>query len=217
VHKKSVHNQADDLEILATGMAALNINAPPDSIEKLLAYRDLLMKWNQVYNLTAVKDPKEALIRHVLDSLAILPWVGEEVRLLDVGSGGGLPGIPLAIVRPSLAVTLVESAGKKAAFQRQAIIELDLPMVESWHGRVEDFAAPERFDRIVSRAFADLPLFVALTRHLMGNNGRWLAMKGKKPEAEIAALPTDVRLEAVIPLQTPMLSASRHLLILQPT
>jgi len=211
-----VHSQADDLEILATGMAALNINAPPATLEKLLAYRDLLMKWNRVYNLTAVKDPKEALIRHVLDSLAILPWAGEKGRLLDVGSGGGLPGIPIAIVRPALAVTLVESAGKKAAFQRQAIIELALPGVESWHGRVEDFAAAEGFDRIVSRAFADLPLFIALTHHLMGNNGRWLAMKGKNPETEIAALPTDVRLEAVIPLQTPMLPASRHLLILQP-
>jgi 16S rRNA (guanine527-N7)-methyltransferase len=208
----------DDLEILTDGMAALNLDAPPGVPEKLLAYRDLLMKWNRVYNLTAIKDPKEVLVSHLLDSLAILPWAGEAGRLLDVGSGGGLPGIPLAIARPSLAVTLVESAGKKSAFQRQAVIELGLRQVESWRGRVEDFSVPEegKFDRIVSRAFADLALFVALTRHLIGREGYWLAMKGKKPEAEIAALPPDVQLETVIPLEVPGLSATRHLLILRP-
>jgi len=208
---------SSDLEILERGLAALKITAPPEAIAKLLAYRDLLIKWNRVYNLTAIKDPKEVLISHVLDSLAILPWVGTEGRLLDVGSGGGLPGIPLAIVCPSLAVTLVESAGKKSAFQRQAAIELDLPGVESWQGRVEDFSVPseQKFGRIVSRAFADLALFVSLTRHLLQEDGSWLAMKGKKPDEEIAALPPDIRVEEVIPLEVPGLAASRHLLILR--
>ena len=209
--------RAGDLEVLAAGMAALRMDAPPDVLEKLLAYRDLLMKWNRVHNLTAIKNPQEVLVWHLLDSLAILPWVGQAGRLLDVGSGGGLPGIPLAIARPSLFVTLVESAGKKVAFQRQAAIELGLIEVKSWQGRVEDFSVPEgqKFDWIVSRAFADLALFVTLTRHLLAEDGCWLAMKGKSPDAEIADLPDDVCLEAVIPLEVPGLSASRHLLVLR--
>jgi len=210
-----MHERTDDLEILATGMAALGLDALPDVLAKLLDYRDLLMKWNRAYNLTAVKDPQEAIVWHLLDSLAILPWVGREGCLLDVGSGGGLPGIPLAIASPSLAVTLVDSIGKKVTFQRQAAIELGLANVKSWQGRIEDFSVPEGFDRIVSRAFADLAQFVTLTRPLLKEGGCWLAMKGKKPDAEIAALPKDVRVEAVIPLAVPGLAASRHLLILR--
>ena len=197
---------------LAAGLASLNLGLPATAQEKLLAFRDLLLKWNKVYNLTALRDPQQVLSHHLLDSLVILPLVGEG-NLLDVGSGGGLPGIPLAIARPELAVTLVDTVQKKTTFLQQAAIELNLKNVAVHHARVEEMSG--QYAQISSRAFAELGLFVELTRHLLAPGGRWLAMKGARPDAEISALSADILVEAIIPLAVPGLSAERHLIILK--
>lgn len=197
---------------LAAGLATLGLNLPAAAQQKLLAFRDLLLKWNKIYNLTALRDPQQAISHHLLDSLVILPHVGAG-NLLDVGSGGGLPGIPLAIARPELAVTMVDTVQKKATFLQQAAIELGLKNVAVHHARVEEMSG--QYAQISSRAFAELALFVSLTRHLLAPGGRWLAMKGVRPDAEINALPADILVEAVIPLTVPDLAAERHLIILK--
>lgn len=197
---------------LAAGLAALGADLPAKAPAKLLAYRDLLLKWNRTYNLTALRDPEQAISHHLLDSLAILPWVDGD-SLLDVGSGGGLPGIPLAIARPELQVTLVDAVQKKASFLQQAAIELELPNLHAVHARVEDLSG--RFAQITSRAFSELAEFVRLTRHLLAPGGRWLAMKGVRPESEIESLPADVQVVAIEPLVVPGLGAERHLIILK--
>lgn len=197
---------------LATGLAALGLDLPAAAQEKLLAYRDLLLKWNRTYNLTALRDPEQAISHHLLDSLAILPWV-KAGSLLDVGSGGGLPGIPLAIARPDLQVTLVDAVQKKATFLQQAAIELGLPNVRAVHARVEILAG--QFGQITSRAFSDLAEFTRLTRHLLAPEGRWLAMKGVRPADEMAALPAGISIAAIEPLAVPGLDAERHLIILK--
>lgn len=197
---------------LAAGCAALGLALPEETQQKLLAFRDLLLKWNKVYNLTALRDPEQAIAHHLLDSLVILPHVGEG-PLLDVGSGGGLPGIPLAIARPALSVSMVDTVQKKATFLRQAAIELGLGNVITHHARVEQMSG--QYAQISSRAFAELGLFIELTRHLLVPGGRWLAMKGVRPDAEIAALPADVVVERCVPLSVPGLDAERHLIILK--
>lgn len=199
-------------ERLNRDVAAMGLVLPEGAVDKLLAYRDLMLKWNRTYNLTALKDPARMLSHHLLDSLAILPWItGPE--LLDVGSGAGLPGIPLAIARPDLQVTLVDAVQKKAAFQRQAAIELGLANVEARHARVEEMNG--RYAMITSRAFAELADFVRLTRPLLAPEGCWLAMKGQQPDQELAALPAGVKLSALHFLAVPGLEAARHLVILQ--
>lgn len=197
---------------LRQGLDALGLELPATAVDRLLAYRDLLLKWNRTYNLTALKDPEQMLVQHLLDSLAILPWVAGP-ELLDVGSGAGLPGIPLAIARPDLRVTLVDAVQKKAAFQRQAAIELGLANVEARHARVE--ALSGQYGIITARAFAELAEFVRLTRPLLAPGGRWLAMKGQLPERELASLPADVRVAGLQPLKVPGLDAARHLVILE--
>lgn len=197
---------------LRQGLDALGLELPATAVDRLLAYRDLLLKWNRTYNLTALKDPEQMLVQHLLDSLAILPWVAGP-ELLDVGSGAGLPGIPLAIARPDLRVTLVDAVQKKAAFQRQAAIELGLANVEARHARVE--ALSGQYGIITARAFAELAEFVRLTRPLLASGGRWLAMKGQVPERELASLPADVRVAGLQPLKVPGLDAARHLVILE--
>jgi 16S rRNA (guanine527-N7)-methyltransferase len=197
---------------LAAGLATLGLDLPAVAQQKMLAFRDLLLKWNKIYNLTALRDPQQAISHHLLDSLAILPHVGDG-NLLDVGSGGGLPGIPLAIARPELAVTMVDTVQKKSTFLQQAAIELGLKNVAVHHARVEEMSG--QYAQISSRAFAELALFVSLTRHLLAPGGRWLAMKGVRPDAEINALPADILVEAVIPLTVPGLAAERHLIILK--
>lgn len=197
---------------LTDGIAALAVELPVGAVDKLLSYLDLLLKWNRTYNLTALRDPAQGVTHHLLDSLAIQPWVGE-APLLDVGSGGGLPGIPLAIVRPQLAVSLVDTVQKKVSFLQQAAIELELPNVHALHARVEEL--PGAYGQISSRAFAELQDFVGLTRHLLAPGGRWLAMKGVRPEEEMAALPPDVEVEAIHALAVPGLDAERHLIIMK--
>jgi len=197
---------------LAAGLADLGITLPDEAQRKLLAFRDLLLKWNKTYNLTALRDPEQAISHHLLDSLSILPHVGPE-PMLDVGSGGGLPGIPLAIARPELSVGLVDTVQKKATFLQQASIELDLKNVAVHHARVEEMQG--QYAQISSRAFAEIALFVALTRHLMAPGGRWLAMKGQRPDDELKALPDDIAVESIVPLDVPGLAAERHLIILR--
>ena len=179
----------------------------------LLNYIELLQKWNKVHNLTAVRDPAEMVTLHLLDSLSVLPHVKVK-RLLDVGSGAGLPGIPLAVCMPDLQVTVMDASQKKASFMRQAKAELGLGNLEVVCGRVEQYKPLQLFDAIISRAFSDLNEFISLTRHLLIPDARWLAMKGVHPYDELAQLPEDVEVMEIVPLQVPGLDAQRHLVIL---
>ena len=203
---------------LQKGIAALDLALPADSAERLLAFGRLLMKWNKVYNLTAIRDEGQLITHHLLDSLSVLPHLGGLTRLVDVGSGGGLPGIVLALCRPDLQVDSVETVQKEATFQNQAKIELKLANFRAHHARIEAWQpayTPEAPDGIISRAFADLADFVNLTAHLAGPDTRLLAMKGVYPEDEIARLPAGFRLEQAIRLSVPGLDAERHLLIVK--
>lgn len=178
----------------------MQLALPVDAQKKLLAYLALLAKWNRTYNLTAVRDPGEMVSRHVLDSLAILPLVHGDT-LADLGSGAGLPGIPLAIARPGLAVTLVESNGKKARFLREAVRSLPLPNVRVVQARVQDAAGS--FDTVAARAFASLADMLAWAGQLLAPDGRWLALKGHADAAEIAAIPATFQVLATHPLHVP--------------
>ena len=199
---------------LEQGLATLGIELPIAAQLKLLAYATLLYKWNKTYSLTALREQDKAVSYHLLDSLAVLPFVPAECRLLDVGSGGGMPGIPLAIARPDLPVTLLDSNSKKAAFLQQAAIELALPKISVHCGRVEQYHPSLGFTVITSRAFSSLAEFVSLSRHLLETDGRWLAMKGVWPHDEIARLPVDVQLAAVHRLLVPGVEGERHLAVL---
>ncbi|MHB1353371.1 MAG: 16S rRNA (guanine(527)-N(7))-methyltransferase RsmG [Thiobacillus sp.] len=200
---------------LAAGVAALGLALPEGAEQKLIAYLALLDKWNRVYNLTAVRDAERMVSHHLLDSLATVPYFRGET-VLDVGSGGGLPGIPLAIARPELRVTLIDSVAKKTAFLLQAKAELDVANLSVVTGRVEDYRPAGSFDALTSRAFSDLREFVTLTRHLLEPGGRWLAMKGLYPHEELALLPQDVKVSADYELRVPGLEAHRHLIVLEP-
>lgn len=174
---------------------------------RLLAYLGLLAQWNRAYNLTAVRDPEAMVARHLLDSLALLPFV-DGATLVDLGSGAGLPGIPLAIARPDLAVTLIESNGKKVRFLREAARTLPLPNVTVREARIQDAAGP--FDSVTVRAFASLADMLSWGGHLLAPNGRWLAMKGRIDPDEIAAIPEGFRIIAVHPLEVPGVDGERH-------
>lgn len=197
---------------LASGVQALGLELTTEAQDKLAAYLEFLLKWNRTYNLTALRDPEQGVTHHLLDSLAILPWI-TAAPLLDVGSGGGLPGIPLAIARPELAVTMVDAVQKKVSFLQQAAIELGLTNVQAVHARVENLSG--QYGQISSRAFAEMKDFVGLTRHLLAPDGVWLAMKGVRPDSEIAALPPGVLVTRIQPLAVPGLDAERHLIILK--
>lgn len=199
---------------LSAGIAALGLALPDGAEQKLLDYLALLDKWNRVYNLTAVRDAERMVSHHLLDSLAAVPYF-QGATVLDVGSGGGLPGVPLAIARPDLSVTLIDSIAKKTSFLLQAKAELGLANLAVVTSRVEEFRPEAGFDEITSRAFSDLKEFVALTRHLLRPGGRWLAMKGLYPHEEIAVLPAGVRVSADHALAVPGLDATRHLIVLE--
>ena len=199
---------------LSRGLAALGVDLPPSAQEKLLAFAALLGKWNKVYNLTALRDEEQVVSHHLLDSLAVLPHLGNAKRLADIGSGGGLPGIPLAIARPDLQVALVESNQKKSAFEQQAKIELGLANVSVHCKRAEAWQPEEKCDVVISRAFSDLAEFVKLTGHLLAEGGVLLAMKGVHPYEEIAQLPPGWQVRQVMPLTVPGLRAQRHLVTL---
>ena len=201
-------------EQLAQGLSAMGLDLSAERQERLLAYVTLLYKWNRTYSLTALREQDKAVSHHLLDSLAILPFVPPG-SLLDVGSGGGTPGIPLAIARPDLQVTLLDSNSKKAAFLQQAAIELGLSNVSVHGGRVEQYHPAIGFAAITSRAFAELADFVTLTRHLLAPGGIWLAMKGIMPREEMAGLPGDVCVGAVHALPVPGIDGERHLVVMR--
>ncbi|HKR45130.1 MAG TPA: 16S rRNA (guanine(527)-N(7))-methyltransferase RsmG [Paraburkholderia sp.] len=204
--------------LLKEGAEALGVQLTEQQHEQLLDYVALLAKWNAVYNLTAIRDPRQMLIQHILDSLSIVPHLPAraDATVLDVGSGGGLPGIVLAIVRPDWQVTLNDIVQKKSAFQSQAKAELGLANLSVVTGRVESLRpgveVPKKFDLIVSRAFADLADFVTLARHLVAEGGAIWAMKGVHPEGEIERLPAGTKALNTIRLSVPMLDAERHLI-----
>ena len=198
---------------LEQGLAALAIDLPLLAREKLLAYVALLYKWNKTYSLTAMREQDKAVSHHLLDSLAVLPFVPAG-SLLDVGSGGGTPGIPLAIARPDLHVTLLDSNSKKAAFLQQAAIELALPNISVHCGRVEQYHPPVGFSAITSRAFSELADFVSLSSHLLASGGLWLAMKGVWPHDEIKRLPETIAVIDVHRLAVPGVEGERHLAVL---
>lgn len=205
---------------LEQGIAALGLDLPADAPQKLLAFGQLLIKWNKVYNLTAIRDEAQVITHHLLDSLSVLPQLAGISRLVDVGSGGGLPGVVLAICRPDLQVDSVETVQKKSTFQNQARIELKLANFRAHHARIENWRpayAPDAPDGIISRAFADLADFVNLTAHLAGPQTRILAMKGVYPEDEIARIPAGFAMERSAELQVPGLDAERHLIIVKRT
>lgn len=195
---------------LQHGLTTLGLTASTEQIDQLLAYVELLDKWNRVYNLTAVRESERMLSYHVLDSLAALPHIMAQ-RVLDVGSGGGMPGILFAILRPDWQLTLLDANHKKTTFLKQAVIELGLSQVEVICDRVEAYQPAQKFDVITSRAFAELNEFIRLTRHLLTTDGYWAALKGVYPYEEIAQLPADIRVQAVEALQVPNLAAERHL------
>ena len=197
---------------LSAGIAELDLTVTPEQQAKLLDYLALLHKWNGVYNLTAIRQPEQMVSHHLLDSLAVLPHLWPQ-RWLDVGSGAGLPGLVLAVMRPEWSFTLLDSNSKKTGFVQQAAIELGLRNVEVHCERVERWQAAQKFDGIISRAFAEAADFVTLTRHLLADGGRWAAMKGA-PEKELVRLPEDVVVEKVITLQVPELEAVRSLVVL---
>jgi 16S rRNA (guanine527-N7)-methyltransferase len=205
-------------EALAAGAAALGLELDDAKQAKLLAYLTLLEKWNRTHNLTAVHGRERMLSHHLLDSLAVLPHlpVQSGMRLIDVGSGGGLPGIPLAIARPDWHVALLDSNQKKSAFLRQAVAELKLADAEVVTARAETYV-PDKpfFELAIARAVSELAQFVKMAAHLVGTGGRLLAMKGSYPEAEIAALPPGVRVVAVPRLHVPGIEGERHLVILE--
>jgi 16S rRNA (guanine527-N7)-methyltransferase len=203
-----------DVSNLAIGAEALGLRLSSETLTRLERYLDLLEKWNAVINLTAVRDRERMVTLHLLDSLTLVPNIVGRSSLLDVGSGGGMPGIPLAIACPFLKVTLLEPNQKKAAFLRQAKLELGLDQVAVVTERVERWFPSELFDAIVSRAFSDLPDFVAGAAHLLAPGGALIAMKGGVPFEEITRLP-DQFVTQVIPVTVPNLAAERHLIVIR--
>jgi 16S rRNA (guanine527-N7)-methyltransferase len=201
--------------ILVEGLDELGLELDAAVQRKLLDYVALLAKWNRAYNLTAVREPGQMVVRHLLDSLVILPWL-QGPRVLDVGTGPGLPGIPLALARPDLDFTLLDSNGKKIRFLIQAVAELGLKNVNVVQSRVEAFRPEVLFETILARAFASITGLIEQTRHLLAANGRYLVMKGVYPVAEVDALPVDFEVTGVHKLQVPGLEAERHLLLIQP-
>lgn len=202
-------------QALADGLQELRLELSPSASDKLVDYVALLQKWNRVYNLTAVREPRDILAHHVLDCLAIVPRIRGR-RLLDVGSGAGLPGIPLSLALPRTLVTLLDSNHKKAAFLKQAAIELSLDNVSVVCDRVESWDTSERFDLVVSRALTDLPEFVRLAGRLVAPGGVLAAMKGIYPYEELALLPADWRVKETIAIKVPGLRAERHWVVLEP-
>lgn len=198
---------------LILGLGALSLDLSNQQTSQLLAYIEMLQKWNQVYNLTAIKDPKQMLTQHVLDCLAVIPPLKEMApnakSLLDVGAGGGLPSVILAIASPSLTVVAVDAVAKKAAFIQTVAHTLGLTHLHGLHARIETLSQP--FDVVCSRAFASLADFVSGTRKSLAPNGYWMAMKGQVPEAEIAELPQDIAHISTQGLQVPGLEAQRCL------
>jgi len=208
---------ADVDAALASGVAALGLAVDAAQRAKLAHYLALLAKWNRTYNLTAIREPSRMVTHHVLDSLAVLRHLPKRdgVRLLDVGSGGGLPGIPIAVARPDWRVVMVDPSHKKAAFLTQAIVELSLRNAAAHAVRVEDLAGEAPFDVVISRAFADLATFATASGRHVGGSGALIAMKGAYPNEEIAEVPAAFAVTATPSIAVPGLDASRHLVVME--
>jgi 16S rRNA (guanine527-N7)-methyltransferase len=202
-------------KLLQQGLHDMNLDLAVPAREKLLIFLELLEKWNRVYNLTAVRDPEQMVPRHLLDSLSVLPHL-HGARVLDIGTGAGLPGIPLALARPDLEFTLLDSNAKKTRFATQAMHELGLKNITIVQERVEKFHPAAKFDTLIARAFASIPDMLAASRHLCAPHGRFLVMKGVFPQEELAAVIDGYQAE-VKALRIPGLDAARHLVILTST
>jgi len=204
---------------LEEGARALDLRLSGEQLARLRGYVDLLAKWNRTYNLTAIREPERMITHHVLDALAILPHLKRfaGARVLDVGSGGGVPGIPLAIAQPEWRVTLLDSNSKKTTFLTQAVIELALPNVDVTTARVEAFASAVPYDVVVSRAFSDLADFATSSARHVARGGVLAAMKGVHPDEELAQLPAGFRVLAAPAIDVPGLDAARHLILIEPS
>jgi 16S rRNA (guanine527-N7)-methyltransferase len=209
VGKADRHALADRLR---TGIHEMALDVPDGAQATLLDYLELMAKWNQAYNLTAIRDPLDMVDKHLLDSLSLLPHVAD-APLLDVGAGAGLPGLVLAILRPELEVTLVDAVAKKVRFMEHTIRTLRLNHARALHSRVE--ALGGQYGQITSRAFASLADFLDLTRHLLTPSGRWLAMKGQIPHDELSKLPAWAEVVETARLNVPAVLGERHLIILR--
>ena len=200
---------------IASGLAAMGVALDDAARARVLAHLELIGKWNRVHNLTAVREPEQMVALHVLDSLSLLPHLGPAKRIIDVGTGPGFPGIPIAIARPGVHVTLLDSSHKKCAFLEQARTELRLANVTVVCDRVESHRPDPGYDLVVSRAFAELSDFVTQAKHLVAPGGRFIAMKGVYPFDEIARVPESHRVASVLELEVPTLQAKRHLVFLE--
>ncbi|WP_274585227.1 16S rRNA (guanine(527)-N(7))-methyltransferase RsmG [Neisseria leonii] len=205
----------DNKQQLQNGLQEMGLTLGAAQQLLLLEYVALLKKWNRTYNLTALRDENKMISHHILDSLTLLPYVAGAQTLMDVGSGGGMPGIPTAICRPDLHITLLDANTKKTTFLQQAVIELGLTNVTVAAGRVEAMH-DKKVDVVTSRAFAELADFIALTKHLLNENGYWAAMKGVYPYEELEQLPADVEAFKVEKLFVPQLDADRHMVLMRP-
>jgi 16S rRNA (guanine527-N7)-methyltransferase len=201
--------------VLADGIAELALDLSAVQQEQLLDYLALLGKWNHVYNLTSVRDPMQMMTLHLLDSLAAVPAFAGARNVLDVGAGGGLPGLVLAIARPDMKVSMIDTVHKKTAFLTQVKAELGLKNVTVHTKKVQDLQVKEPFDVITSRAFADLSDFIAWSHHLLSDNGRFIALKGTAPQEERERLPGDWKVQQLQPLRVPGLDAERHLVFVE--
>jgi 16S rRNA (guanine527-N7)-methyltransferase len=202
-------------QLLGEGIEEMQLDVSPAQQDQLMNYLALMFKWNAVYNLTSLRDPRQMVTHHLLDSLAAVPAFKEAVNVLDVGSGGGLPGIVLAIVRPDMKVAMIDTVHKKTAFLTQVKAELGLANVTVYTARVEQLEVPAKFDVITSRAFADLSDFVNWSGHLLAEGGRFIALKGVAPPDEQERVPGDWKVSEVKALQVPRLEAERHLVFIE--
>ena len=202
-------------QLLADGIRDMQLDVSPARQGQLMDYLALMFKWNSVYNLTSLRDPVQMVTHHLLDSLAAVPAFHDAVNVLDVGSGGGLPGIVLAIVRPDMKVSMIDTVHKKTAFLTQVKAELGLANVTVYTMRVEQLQVSDKFDVITSRAFADLSDFVNWSSHLLAQGGRYIALKGTAPRDEQERVPREWKVTKVEPLQVPRLEAERHLVFIE--
>lgn len=215
VFERAANGRAVLADVLKTGISQMNLDLNEAQVEKLLDYLALLNKWNSVYNLTSVRDPMQMVTLHLLDSLAAVPAFKGAANVLDVGAGGGLPGMVLAISRPDMKVSMIDTVHKKTAFLNQVKAELELANVTVYTKRVEQLEVKTKFDVITSRAFADLSDFVNWSGHLLAEGGQFIALKGTAPAEERERLPEPWKVQKLEPLEVPGLGAERHLVFIK--
>jgi 16S rRNA (guanine527-N7)-methyltransferase len=202
-------------QVLRDGIDEMRLDVSPAQQEQLLDYLALMFKWNAVYNLTSLRDPMQMVTHHLLDSLAAVPAFAGAKNVLDVGAGGGLPGVVLAVARPDMKVSMIDTVHKKTAFLTQVKAQLGLANVSVYTMKVQELAVRDKFDVITSRAFADLSDFVEWSSHLLAEQGRYIALKGVAPQDERQRLPAEWQVTKVEPLQVPRLAAERHLVFIE--